>query len=168
VIAIRRLAFALAAAALFVSPAAAQDVGLPIGTVATAVAVEDLDGNAVNLAQFIGKQPVLIEFWAEWCEQCEALSPRLQAAATKYAGRAEVLVMAVAVNQSKRSIRRHVQQHPLPGRLLWDTSGRATRAFQAPTTSYVVALDARGRVVYTGVGANQDLAAALEKAVSAR
>ena len=31
----------------------------------------------------------------------------------------------------------------------------ATRAYQAPSTSYVVVLDAKGRVVYTGVGADQ-------------
>jgi hypothetical protein len=35
----------------------------------------------------------------------------------------------------------------------------------APTTSYVVALDARGRVVYTGVGEDQDIAGAARRAV---
>jgi hypothetical protein len=39
------------------------------------------------------------------------------------------------------------------------------RAFQAPATSYVVILDGQGRVVYTGIGADQDLDAALEEAV---
>jgi hypothetical protein len=35
----------------------------------------------------------------------------------------------------------------------------------APSTSYVVVLDAAGRVVYTGVGAEQDLAAVVAKLV---
>jgi thiol-disulfide isomerase/thioredoxin len=165
----RRGRFALAILPLLAgAPASAQDVGLELGTVPSAVVLEDLDGKAVNLGQWVGRRPVLIEFWAEWCEQCEALAPRLQAAARRYAGKAEVLVVAVAVNQSKRSVRRHAERHAMPGRLLWDTSGRATRAYQAPTTSYTVALDARGRVVYTGVGADQDLDAALAKAVAAR
>lgn len=150
------------------SPGLAQDVGIDIGQVPTAVAIEDLDGKAVDLRQYIGRKPVLIEFWAEWCDVCDALQPRLEAAARQYAGKAEVLVVAVAVNQSKRSVRRHAEKHPMPGRLLWDTSGRATRAFEAPSTSYVVVLDAKGRVTYTGVGANQDLAGALRRAIAAK
>ena len=55
----------------------------------------------------------------------------------------------------------------MPGRVLWDTRGRATRAFQAPTTSYIVVLDAQGRVVYSGAGEEQDVVAAVEKAVGA-
>lgn len=143
-------------------PLAAQDqIGLPLGAVPEAVVIEDLDGSPVDLGDVIGKKPVLIEFWATWCPLCEALQPRLEAAQAEYGEEVEFLVVAVAVNQTKRSIERHLTRHPMPGRLLWDTSGRATRAFMAPTTSYVVVLDAAGRVVYTGVGGDQDLVGAL-------
>lgn len=165
-----RLLAVLGLASIF-APAAgarAQDVGIDVGKVPPAVTIEDLDGNAVDLRQYVGRKPVLIEFWAEWCDVCEVLQPRLDAAAKQYAGKAEVLVIAVAVNQSKRSVRRHLQKHPATGRLLWDTSGRATRAFQAPSTSYVVVLDAKGRVTYTGVGADQDLSGALQRAIAAQ
>ena len=162
------LALGLAFGLYPATPAPAQDVGIDIGKVPAAVAIEDLDGKAVDLQQYIGRKPVLIEFWAEWCDVCDALQPRLEAAARQYAGKADVLVVAVAVNQSKRSVRRHAAKHPMPGRLLWDTSGRATRAFEAPSTSYVVILDAKGRVSYTGVGADQDLAGALRRAVNAK
>jgi uncharacterized membrane protein YeiH len=45
--------------------------------------------------------------------------------------------------------------------VLWDGRGAAVRAFRAPATSYVVVLDAAGRVVYTGIGADQDIEMAL-------
>ena len=153
---------------LAAGPAHAQDVGLDLGTVPPGVILEDLDGRAVDLRRYVGTRPVLLEFWAEWCDVCDALQPRLEAAAKKHAGRAEVLVVAVAVNQTRRSVRRHLEKHPVPGRVLWDTDGRATRAYQAPSTSYVVVLDAKGRVVYTGVGADQALTDALDRAVTAR
>jgi hypothetical protein len=73
--------------------------------------------------------------------------------------------VAVGVNQSPRSIRRHLTRHELPGRLLWDGKGSAVRAFQAPSTSYVVALDASGTVVYTGLGGDQDIEAAAARAL---
>ena len=164
---IRGGALALAITGLLMSgaPVAGQDVGLPLGTVPDAVQVEDLEGAAVDLADYIGKKPVLIQFWATWCPLCAELEPGIRAAQRAHGNALEVLVIAVGVNQNPRTIRRHVQNHAPPGRLLFDGRGRATRAFRAPTTSYVVALDARGRVVYTGVGGEQDIAAAAARAV---
>jgi thiol-disulfide isomerase/thioredoxin len=156
---------ALVAALLLAMPAAAQDVGLDIGAVPDNVQVQDLDGNVVALSQFIGRKPVLIQFWATWCPLCSELEPRIEAARQRHGDALEVLVIAVGVNQTPRSIRRHIERHAPPGRMLYDPRGAATRAFKAPTTSYVVALDAAGRVVYTGVGADQDIGAAAARAV---
>jgi thiol-disulfide isomerase/thioredoxin len=149
-----------------VLPVAAQDVGLPLGSVPEAVALEDLDGATVDLAQYIGRRPVLLQFWASWCDVCEALEPKLQAVKRQHGAALEIVIVAVGVNQTVRTVRRHVERHTLAGRVLYDARGRATRAFRAPATSYIVALDAQGRVVYTGIGADQDLAAAALKAVA--
>lgn len=142
-----------------------DEVGLRLGTAAPAAEVQDLDGRPVDLAQLVGKKPVLVEFWATWCPLCAALMPRIQAAHARYGGRVDVVVVAVAVNETRASVRRHVAEHPLPFRFLWDATGAAVRAYQAPTTSYVVAFDARGRVVYTGTGEDQDIEAALRRAI---
>jgi thiol-disulfide isomerase/thioredoxin len=145
----------------------AQDViGIPVGQTPPAVTLENLNGDSVSLAQWIGKKPVIVEFWATWCPVCEELLPRMEAAQKKYGDKAEFIVVAVAVNQSKNSVRRHLQKHPMPFTFLWDGNGAAVRAFQAPSTSYIAVLDAKGRVVYTGVGENQDIEAALEKAAT--
>lgn len=150
------------------APAAAQDVGLPIGSVPDAVQLEDLDGAPVDLADYIGRKPVLVQFWATWCPLCAALEPKFQAVSQRYGDGLDVLVVAVGVNQTQRSIRRHMERHEMPGRVLFDGRGRAVSAFKAPTTSYVVALDANGRVVYTGVGGDQDIAGAAARAVGSR
>jgi thiol-disulfide isomerase/thioredoxin len=146
-------------------PAAAQDVGLPLGAMPDPVQLEDLDGNAFDFATVVGKKPVLIAFWATWCPLCAALEPRIEAAKQEHGDALEVIIVAVGVNQSPRTIRRHIDKHAPPGRLLFDQRGRAARAYRAPSTSYIVALDAQGRVVYTGVGDEQDIAAAAKKAV---
>jgi thiol-disulfide isomerase/thioredoxin len=156
---------ALGAALLVAVPVAAQDVGLDIGAVPDNVQIQDLDGNAVALSQYVGRKPVLIQFWATWCPLCSELEPKIEAVRRQHGDALEVLVIAVGVNQTPRSIRRHIERHAPPGLMLFDPRGVATRAFKAPTTSYVVALDAGGRVVYTGVGADQDIAAAAACAV---
>ena len=143
---------------------AQNDVGLPVGTVAPAAAVQDLDGKTVDLAQLVGRKPVLFEFWATWCPICQALMPKIEAAHAKYGDRVDFVEVAVAVNETPASVQRHLASHPYPFRFLFDAHGAAVRAYQAPTTSYVVVVDAAGRVVYTGTGSEQDIDAALRRA----
>ena len=164
----RRASFA---ALLLLVPASlrGQDViGIPVGQTPPAVTLESLSGDTVSLARWVGKKPVIVEFWATWCPICEELLPRMEAAQKKHGDRVEFLVVAVAVNQSKSSVRRHLDKHPLPFTFLWDGNGAAVRAFQAPSTSYIAVLDAGGKVVYTGVGEDQDIDAALSRALPAR
>ena len=160
---------ALCAGLLFVAPAllrAQEVIGIPVGETPPAVTLESINGDSVALSQWIGKKPVIVEFWATWCPICAELLPRMEAAQKKFGDRAEFLVVAVAVNQSKNSVRRHLERHPMPFTFLWDGNGAAVRAFQAPSTSYVAVLDATGRVVYTGDGADQEIESALDKAVT--
>ena len=157
----------LVAVLLVPARAVAQDdvMGIPVGQTPPAVTIQDLDGNTVDLGRWIGKKPVIVEFWATWCPSCAELLPRMEAAQQKYGDRVAFLVIAVAVNQSPNTVRRHLTRHPMPFTFLWDVNGNATRAFQAPATSYVAVLDKAGRVVYTGIGAEQDLDAALARAL---
>lgn len=161
------LALLLAAGGASASSLRGQDdaIGIPVGHTPRAVEIEDLEGRPVDLGQYLGRRPVLVEFWATWCPLCERLMPRMEAAHRRYRGQVDFLVVAVGVNQSRASIRRHLERHPTPLRFLWDPNGDATRAFRAPTTSYVVVLDARGRVVYTGIGDDQDLEGAVRRAI---
>jgi thiol-disulfide isomerase/thioredoxin len=161
-----RLSLVLAAALCgLASTVRAQDVGLPIGSTPVAATVQDLDGNAIDLAQYVGRKPVLVEFWATWCPVCKELEPQLAAVKEKYGDKIEILIVGVAVNQTPRSIKRHIENHALPGRVFFDAKGAAVRAFDAPTTSYIAILDRNGKVRYTGTGTEQRLLEAIAKVV---
>ncbi len=147
------------------SHAQQDQIGIAVGATPEAIEIEDLEGSLVDLGDYIGEKPLLVEFWATWCPRCEALMPQIEAVRAAHGEAVEFLIVAVAVNQSLRRVRRHVENHTMPGRVLWDADGRAVRAFMAPTTSYVVVLDAEGTVVYTGVGEDQDIEAAVKKAL---
>ena len=140
---------------------ASGDIGIALGERPELVEIEDLEGNKVSLADYVGDRPALIEFWARWCELCEALHPQMVDAHARYGDRVAFLAVAVAVAQSQRSVRRHLEDMPTEFPTLWDDGGRAVRAFLAPGTSYIVVLDAEGLVTYTGSGAGQDIEAAV-------
>ena len=145
--------------------ARAQDSGIEVGSRAPAAVVETLDGKAANLSQVTGKGPVVLEFWATWCENCHELEPRIKAAQAKYAGKVRFVSVAVSVNQSPERVKAYVAKHAIGGDQFYDRKGNATGAYDVPATSYVVVLDRAGKVVYTGVGGRQDLDAAIGKAL---
>jgi len=159
------LALLLVAGSIASTTVSAQDLGIEVGARAPAVTVQSLDGRQIDLGSYIGKTPMLIEFWATWCPNCRELMPTLLDAERKFAKRVKFVAIAVAINQSPERVRRFLAAHPLPHDTYYDVEGKAASAFDAPATSYVVVLDRTGRVVYTGLGGKQNLEAALRKAL---
>ena len=160
------VALALASGLGQADPLTAQSgegqVSLAIGTTAPDVTLEDLDGNETRLFEVVDGRPALIEFWATWCENCEALQPQMDEIQERFGDQMAVVAVAVAVAQSQRRVRRHVEGHDPGYPYLWDGAGAAVRAYEATTTSIVVLLDGEGKVAYTGVGGDQDLIGAVE------
>ena len=163
-----RLAAAFVAGTLAVAAphtVRAQDSGLSIGSTAPSAMLQTLDGKTVDLA-VIAKGPAVIEFWATWCENCEHLLPAMQKAQATYGKKVKFVAVAVSVNESVARVKAHVAKYGVPGEQLFDTKGNASDKWDVPATSYVVVLDKNGKVVYTGVGGDQDMEKAVRKALS--
>ena len=154
--------------AVMLVPAAAraQDLGIEVGSQAPSVKVHTLDGKEVDLAaQYTGKTPVVMEFWAIWCPVCKELEPTMLAAAKKYDKQVKFVGVAVSVNESPDKVKLFVERHGMPGDHYFDTKGNATGAYDVPATSYVVVINKAGKVVYTGQGGKQNIEAAIKKAL---
>jgi peroxiredoxin len=161
-----KLKLAMFAVAIsFTSVARAQDLGIEVGKPAPAALVHTLDGKAVNLSTYVGKTPILMEFWAVWCPNCRHLEPSLIAAEKKYRSRVKFIGVAVAINESVDRVKLYAQKHGLAHEILFDTDGNAAEAYDAPATSYVVVIDKSGKIVYTGLGGDQNREAAIKKAL---
>ena len=158
-------ALCLATVILFSTPALSQESGIEVGKAAPAAKLETLDGKVADLAQYIGKGPVVMEFWATWCPNCKELEPAMLAAQKKYAGKVQFVGVAVSVNESPGLVPLYVQKHGLAGVQFYDRKGTAIDAYDVPATSFIVVIGKTGKVVYTGLGGTQNLDAAIQKAL---
>jgi putative thioredoxin len=61
------------------------------------VTEETFDRDVIELSK---KTPVVVDFWAEWCGPCKALSPALEAAEAKRGGRVLLAKVDVDSNQA--------------------------------------------------------------------
>lgn len=154
-------------AAVIAAPSllSAQEAGIPVGNIAPNAALETLDGRPAQLATWIGKQPVVLEFWASWCSNCKALEPELVKVTKEFARQVKFVGVAVSANQTPERVKRYMQVHAIPLEMLYDRRGTAVDAYDVPATSYVVVIDRKGKVVYTGSGGSQDLQSAIRKAL---
>jgi len=145
------------------SPTKAQQAGIMVGATPPAAMVETLDGHTTHLSDLTAGKPALLEFWATWCPLCKALEPALKAAQAKHGN--EIVFVSVGVNQNQTAEQQqaYVKGRMLGGHFVFDRDGEAVKAFQVPHTSFVVVLSPAGNVVYTGVGADQDIEAALAR-----
>ena len=107
-------------------------------------ALQDLDGQQLSLDELRG-QPVMINFWATWCQPCIAEHPVLQAIARRYEGRAHFV--GIIYQDEPELIRRFIAQRGGWGRTLLDPEGDTAIAYGvygAPETFFI---DAGGTVV---------------------
>jgi thiol-disulfide isomerase/thioredoxin len=162
-----RLAILVACAVMTAAPtlAAQDEIGVPVGAAAPGAMVRTLDGKSVNLNQYIGKAPVVLEFWATWCSNCKELEPKLLEMVKKYSPKVTFVDVAVSVNQSPERVKLYAQKYHYTHTMVYDADGNAVTAYNVPATSYVVVVNKAGKVVYTGLGGDQDLEGAIKRAL---
>ncbi len=121
-----------------------------IGRPAPVFALPDLDGQIVSLEELRGK-PVLINFWATWCQPCLVEHPVLQAGAERY--RDQVHFLGVVYQDDPQAIRRFVERRGAWGPSLVDDGVKVALAYGvygAPETFFI---DRQGTIVDKVAGA---------------
>lgn len=107
-----RAAAVLTVVLALAAPACGRSSDVVTGASASEGLVEgSVEGFAATLEQMRGK-PVVVNFWATWCEPCEEEMPRLVEAARRYDGRVHFL--GVDVQDDPEAAARFVATYRVP------------------------------------------------------
>jgi peroxiredoxin len=146
-----RTSLGMSEAAADSSHASGSSDGPPgVGVAAPDFTLLNLDGQPVSLSEWRGR-PVLINFWASWCGPCQIEMPAIQAVYEKHQEDGFV-VLAVAVDDSAKNVRRFIDERGLTFQILMDDGkvSRAYRVFGLPA-SFFVGADGKIAAVHNGV-----------------
>jgi thiol-disulfide isomerase/thioredoxin len=151
----RRLCLAaLWGAGAFMSggPVAAQSVrkAWPARKPTPQLQLPAIDGASWQLAGERG-HAVLLNFWASWCEPCQAEMPSLERLALAQSD-AGLRVVAVNYREGEAAVKRFLAKVPLQLPVVRDADGAAARAFDIHIFPSTVAIDRQGRVRFIVTG----------------
>jgi len=140
------LGLSLAAVAAVAMPGAVRAAHLvrawPEGKAAPAFALTDMGGKTWSLAALKGR-PVMLNFWASWCEPCRSEMPSLELVATRHE-RAGLVVLAVNYQEAAPVIKRFLDVLPFSLPILLDRDGAATAAWTPRVFPTTVLIDRGG------------------------
>lgn len=112
--------------------------------------LRDVDGRTVSLAQFIGRKPVLLYFWATWCPKCRESVPEINRIHRDPAGHGNVQILALDYMESPRKVRSFVTAKEVAFPVLLDREGEVARLYQVVGVPTYILLDRNGKVAYRG------------------
>lgn len=107
-------------------------------------------------------RPVLINFWATWCEPCRDEMPALDRLRAR---RPEVAVITVAMADNRAKVEAFAADYLLDLTILHDPDQMAGRAWGVRVLPTTILLDAAHRVRYRAVGALDWAAPAIDAAL---
>jgi thiol-disulfide isomerase/thioredoxin len=151
---------------LLQSPLLAADAGV---VALKPVAAQTLPkSNDPRLKQALGQhkgKPVLVNFWATWCEPCREEMPALARLAARWQAKG-MAVLTIAVADNDKRVEDFLWEI-LPGEqvlpVLHDREQTISRAWGARVLPTTVVLDRRHRIVLRGQGAIDWDAPAIDK-----
>lgn len=121
----------------------------------------DLSGKPVRLSDLRGS-PVIINFWATWCNPCRIEMPLIEATAKENPG---IVVLGINADESKRVVQPYVEKIGLTFPILLDPGSKVEDMYQIQglPTSFFLDKDGVIRAVQIGILSDGKLSENLEK-----
>ena len=147
----RRLLLSLVVSLALLLPLSALAVDVGQGLIP--FAGTSLQGEKIDLDQYIGKNPIMLIFWASWCPNCQREVPKVNALLKEYGPRGmKFIAINVGMNDSVERARAFMKKHGMNYPVLFDQKSVLSRKYGVQGVPTVVVADKQGRVIFRNFG----------------
>lgn len=105
-------------------------------------------GQEVKLSSLIGTKPIILDFWASWCQPCRELMPKLQA--YYQANQDKVIVVGISVDNSPEAAQSFVAKNKITFTILYDGDKSISQQYQISGIPTTVVINTSGEIVNQG------------------
>lgn len=130
--------------------------GVATGATATDFTARDIEGKTVRLSDYLGKQAIVLNFWATWCEPCVAEFPHLRKMYEKNKDKG-FIIFGVAMDgpESVASVAPFARRQQLNFPVLLDEDSRIAAIYNPKKDAPLsVLIDKQGRIFKIRSGYN--------------
>ena len=131
------------------------------GDVAPDFTVEMLDGNKVTLSALQGK-PTLLIFWATWCPPCRLELSKLQEHIIDRYGD-KINVLPISRGEERAKVEEYISKMGYTFAVGLDGDQSIYRKYATNYIPRCFVIDAKGKVLYSGVGYDEAIAKEVEQ-----
>ena len=137
--------------------AVAEVIASPEVKLAPDFTLQRLDGGSISLAQYRDQKPVIIDFWASWCPNCQRDMPRLSKWYDQYGDQVEVI--GINLQEKTSVVTSYVDRANISFPIALDPNGAASRQYGVSYTNTHVLINKDGSVakVIPGDISEQDI-----------
>ncbi len=136
------------------------------GKPAKAFALTSLDGKEVKLAGLLGKDAVLLDFWAAWCPPCRRSIPALAEIAREF-GPKGLVVYAVNQQDTPEAVRNFLKSENINVPVLMDPESVAGNLYGVTGIPKIVLIDRSGIIAFVHAGYGPGTEWVIRRAVQA-
>lgn len=136
-----------------------------LGKAAPLFTLNSLSEEPVALSDHLGKDVVVLDFFATWCPPCRASLPHIASLSAEFADK-PVAVYAVNVGEPAKIVEDYFKQNGLQLHALLDESGLAAEQYGVSGIPHQVIIGKDGTIQYVNIGYGLGDASALQRAVN--
>jgi peroxiredoxin len=122
---------------------------LRVGQIAPDIVSKGTDGKTIALSTLIGKDVLMLYFWASWCEGCEAENPDIVRLYKKFKDRG-LDIYAVALDKNKAEWLKAIKKHQFTWTNVSDLrewESEAVKTYNVNKTPTIYLLNKDGRIM---------------------
>ena len=112
----------------------------------------DINNKDIALADILGKGPVIVDFWASWCNPCKTAMPYLNDLAVKYDSLLTVVLVSIDAAKFQSKAKNYLKGKNFNFLALFDPEKALAKKLNVTNPPHSFILDPKGEIVYSHLG----------------